>query len=91
MGKRNLFRQLKATKFFQTTKLDWVEAGLQVCRQGYNMLNLLIHRKVGFSLVRWKCFILTRVTELELLAPRLQHELEAGQVRLFLSYASTVR
>jgi pre-mRNA-processing factor 8 len=26
--------------------LDWVEAGLQVCRQGYNMLNLLIHRKV---------------------------------------------
>jgi pre-mRNA-processing factor 8 len=46
MSKKNLFRQLKATKFFQTTKLDWVEAGLQVCRQGYNMLNLLIHRKV---------------------------------------------
>ncbi|KAG6850059.1 hypothetical protein H0H93_001609, partial [Arthromyces matolae] len=45
MSKKNLFRQLKATKFFQTTKLDWVEAGLQVCRQGYNMLNLLIHRK----------------------------------------------
>jgi len=43
--KRSLFRQLKATKFFQTTELDWVEAGLQVCRQGYNMLNLLIHRK----------------------------------------------
>ncbi|KIJ29669.1 hypothetical protein M422DRAFT_36884, partial [Sphaerobolus stellatus SS14] len=45
MVKKNLFRQLKATKFFQTTKIDWVEAGLQVCRQGYNMLNLLIHRK----------------------------------------------
>ncbi|KAF7291692.1 Pre-mrna-processing-splicing factor 8 [Mycena chlorophos] len=45
MTKKNLFRQLKSTKFFQTTKLDWVEAGLQVCRQGYNMLNLLIHRK----------------------------------------------
>ncbi|PPQ67549.1 hypothetical protein CVT26_006850 [Gymnopilus dilepis] len=45
MSKKNLFRKLKATKFFQTTKLDWVEAGLQVCRQGYNMLNLLIHRK----------------------------------------------
>ncbi|KAF8498442.1 PROCN domain-containing protein, partial [Gautieria morchelliformis] len=43
--KKNLLRQLKAMKFFQTTKLDWVEAGLQVCRQGYNMLNLLIHRK----------------------------------------------
>lgn len=42
---RYLFRSFKATKFFQSTKLDWVEAGLQVCRQGYNMLNLLIHRK----------------------------------------------
>ncbi|KOM44608.1 hypothetical protein LR48_Vigan05g221300 [Vigna angularis] len=43
--KKHLFRSLQATKFFQTTELDWVEAGLQVCRQGYNMLNLLIHRK----------------------------------------------
>uniref|UniRef100_A0A0L8FG89 MPN domain-containing protein n=1 Tax=Octopus bimaculoides TaxID=37653 RepID=A0A0L8FG89_OCTBM len=43
--KRYLFRSFKATKFFQTTQLDWVEVGLQVCRQGYNMLNLLIHRK----------------------------------------------
>lgn len=46
MAKKSLFKQLKATKFFQITRLDWVEAGLQVCRQGYNMLNLLIHRKV---------------------------------------------
>ncbi|WVN88199.1 pre-mRNA-processing-splicing factor 8 [Cryptococcus depauperatus CBS 7841] len=45
MVKRNLFKSLKNTKFFQSTTLDWVEAGLQVCRQGYNMLNLLIHRK----------------------------------------------
>ena len=45
MTKKNLFRELKNTKFFQTTRIDWVEAGLQVCRQGYNMLNLLIHRK----------------------------------------------
>jgi pre-mRNA-processing factor 8 len=44
-NKQNLFRTLKGTKFFQQTKIDWVEAGLQVCRQGYNMLNLLIHRK----------------------------------------------
>ncbi|GAB2224832.1 hypothetical protein Droror1_Dr00005609 [Drosera rotundifolia] len=43
--KKHLFRSLAATKFFQSTELDWVEAGLQVCRQGYNMLNLLIHRK----------------------------------------------
>ncbi|PVV02805.1 hypothetical protein BB560_002731 [Smittium megazygosporum] len=45
MNKKNLFKQLKSTKFFQSTEIDWVEAGLQVCRQGYNMLNLLIHRK----------------------------------------------
>ncbi|KAK9811013.1 hypothetical protein WJX73_006437 [Symbiochloris irregularis] len=45
MKKKSLFRALKTTKFFQTTTLDWVEVGLQVCRQGYNMLNLLIHRK----------------------------------------------
>ncbi|XP_050232754.1 pre-mRNA-processing-splicing factor 8A isoform X1 [Mercurialis annua] len=43
--KKHLFRSLGATKFFQTTELDWAEAGLQVCKQGYNMLNLLIHRK----------------------------------------------
>ena len=44
-NKQNLLRTLKATKFFQQTSIDWVEAGLQVCRQGFNMLNLLIHRK----------------------------------------------
>uniref|UniRef100_H2Y168 Pre-mRNA-processing-splicing factor 8-like n=1 Tax=Ciona intestinalis TaxID=7719 RepID=H2Y168_CIOIN len=31
--KRYLFRSFKATKFFQSTKLDWVEVGLQVTRQ----------------------------------------------------------
>eukprot|EP01084_Bolivina_argentea_P006621 12562_1 len=45
LNKKYLFRAFKFTKFFQETELDWVEAGLQVCRQGYNMLNLLIHRK----------------------------------------------
>ncbi|KKZ61047.1 hypothetical protein EMCG_00625 [[Emmonsia] crescens] len=44
-SKQNLLRTLKGTKFFQQTTIDWVEAGLQVCRQGFNMLNLLIHRK----------------------------------------------
>lgn len=48
--RRSLFRALKATKFFQVTELDWVEVGLQVCRQGYNMLNLLIHRYVACAL-----------------------------------------
>ena len=44
-SKQSLAKSLKATKFFQQTQIDWVEAGLQVCRQGFNMLNLLIHRK----------------------------------------------
>lgn len=43
--RRSLFTGLARTGFFQSTTLDWVEAGLQVCRQGHNMLNLLIHRK----------------------------------------------
>jgi len=44
-SKQNLMTSLRSTKFFQQTTIDWVEAGLQVCRQGFNMLNLLIHRK----------------------------------------------
>lgn len=44
-NKQDLLKSLKQTKFFQQTTIDWVEAGLQVCRQGFNMLNLLIHRK----------------------------------------------
>ncbi|KAI9882764.1 MAG: Pre-mRNA-processing-splicing factor 8 [Watsoniomyces obsoletus] len=44
-NKQDLLKTLKGTKFFQQTTIDWVEAGLQVCRQGFNMLNLLIHRK----------------------------------------------
>jgi pre-mRNA-processing factor 8 len=44
-NKQYLLKTLKQTKFFQQTTIDWVEAGLQVCRQGFNMLNLLIHRK----------------------------------------------
>ncbi|KAG7817278.1 hypothetical protein KL928_004013 [Ogataea angusta] len=44
-GKAKLLKELKNTKFFHQTTIDWVEAGLQVCRQGYNMLNLMIHRR----------------------------------------------
>ena len=44
-NQQNLMKSLRSTKFFQQTTIDWVEAGLQVCRQGFNMLNLLIHRK----------------------------------------------
>ena len=45
VSKKRLFRAFRQTKFFQATSLDWVEAGLQVVRQGFNMLQLLIHRK----------------------------------------------
>ncbi|MCJ1311065.1 pre-mRNA-splicing factor 8 [Agyrium rufum] len=44
-SRQDLLKSLRSTKFFQQTTIDWVEAGLQVCRQGFNMLNLLIHRK----------------------------------------------
>ncbi|SCU92397.1 LANO_0E00694g1_1 [Lachancea nothofagi CBS 11611] len=44
-SKKKLLKSLRKTKFFQQTSIDWVEAGLQVCNQGFNMLNLLIHRK----------------------------------------------
>ena len=43
--KKYLLRAFQQTKYFQSTQIDWIEAGLQLCRQGYNMLNLLIHRK----------------------------------------------
>ena len=32
LQKKSLFKALKATKFFQSTELDWVEVGLQVCQ-----------------------------------------------------------
>ncbi|AQZ09897.1 PRP8 (YHR165C) [Zygosaccharomyces parabailii] len=43
--KIKLLKSLRNTKYFQQTTIDWVEAGVQLCRQGHNMLNLLIHRK----------------------------------------------
>jgi pre-mRNA-processing factor 8 len=45
LKKRKLLSSLRNTKYFQQTTIDWVEAGLQLCKQGFTMLNLLIHRK----------------------------------------------
>ncbi|KAK6589199.1 JAB PAD domain [Cryptosporidium xiaoi] len=42
---RNFLKVIQNTKFFNSTDMDWVEVGLQVCKQGHNLLNLLIHRK----------------------------------------------
>jgi pre-mRNA-processing factor 8 len=45
LNKRSLLKAFASTKYFQKTEIDWVEAGLQLCRQGFNMLNLIIHRR----------------------------------------------
>lgn len=45
VNRQSMAKSLKNTKYFQQSTIDWVEAGLQLCKQGYNMLNLLIHRK----------------------------------------------
>ena len=45
LKKRSLLKAFASTKFFKLTEMDWLEVGLQVCRQGFNMLMLLIHRK----------------------------------------------
>ncbi|KAH0793339.1 pre-mRNA-processing-splicing factor 8A [Histomonas meleagridis] len=42
--RKKLITQLKGTPYFHSTTLDWVEAGLQVITQGFNMCNLLIRR-----------------------------------------------
>lgn len=44
-GHAGLIKALRASKYFQETSIDWVEAGIQVCKQGHMMLNLLIHRR----------------------------------------------
>ncbi|KAJ3709541.1 NUC071 domain-containing protein [Lentinula raphanica] len=65
MAKENLFCQLKATNFFQTTKLDWIEAGLQVCRQGYNMtLTTKERKKSRFENAFHLCRRILRLTKL---------------------------
>ena len=44
-ARRDLFKTFHKTKFFESTEIDWLEAGLQIVRQGYNMMSLLIHKK----------------------------------------------
>lgn len=45
ISKTKLLKTLSNTRYFQRTTLDWVEAGLQLCKQGHNMLNLLLHKR----------------------------------------------
>ena len=44
-SRSTLLKKLKLTKYFQQTNIDWVEAGIQVCQQGFEMLNLLLHKR----------------------------------------------
>jgi pre-mRNA-processing factor 8 len=37
--------QLAETKFFQRTRIDWLEAGMQLTRQGHTMLKLLLQMR----------------------------------------------
>ena len=53
--KKDLFRSLKATKFFQSTEIDWVEAGLQV-RHCARVLCVFVYMKVTA-----KCYYSRRV------------------------------
>lgn len=36
---------MKGSRTFRETRMEWVEAGLQVVKQGYNMLNLLLNKR----------------------------------------------
>ena len=46
LNRKHLFRSLKATKFFQSTELDWVEVGLQALTQRQKLnLNFLRSRR----------------------------------------------
>lgn len=41
----NLKKYFKNTRFFQTTQMEWVEAGLVILSQGHEMLNEIIRKK----------------------------------------------
>ena len=40
-----LLSVFRDTKFFQQTNIDWLEASLQLLRQGHNMLNLMLQKR----------------------------------------------
>lgn len=40
-----ILKELKNTRYFQRTEIDWVEAGLQLVHQGHRMLSEILRRK----------------------------------------------
>nr|BAS01665.1 splicing factor PRP8 [Lotharella vacuolata] len=43
--KTRLLDMLINSEYFRTTKIEWIETGVHLNIQGFNMLNLLIHKK----------------------------------------------
>lgn len=43
--RKSLLSRLASTKFFRETRIDWLEAGLQLVQQGHHILQLMIHRR----------------------------------------------
>lgn len=41
----SVIKLLAGTKYFERTSIDWLEAALQLCQQGYQILQLLIHKR----------------------------------------------
>ena len=58
LKKKSLFKALKATKFFQSTELDWVEVGLQVCTPSLILQHaLLVLQILGCGVCIGQCAI----------------------------------
>ena len=53
LNRKHLFRSLKATKFFQSTELDWVEVGLQA-RDGVLFRLVTMRGGAGWSFFRFR-------------------------------------
>lgn len=50
----NILKELKNTRYFQRTEVDWVEAGLQVVCQGHRMLSEVLRRKkLSYLVLDW--------------------------------------
>lgn len=49
-----ILKELKNTRYFQRTEIDWVEAGLQLVYQGHRMLSEILRRKkLSYLILDW--------------------------------------
>ncbi|KMV66279.1 U5 snRNP spliceosome subunit [Encephalitozoon cuniculi EcunIII-L] len=50
----HILKELKNTRYFQRTEIDWVEAGLQLVYQGHRMLSEVLRRKkLSYLVLDW--------------------------------------